>query len=166
MKKIFSFITNKNNKGFTTIAMLVIIGGLIPIIFFTSVDLTHFMQVNAKLNNTTNNIGSSLSTSCKKGSYDLNYEEMNKITNEMLKENLNLEDDLSPKEKSVLYNKPKVDIKILNNVKSGKKVSGTVVENRYVDKPSIKVDINYPVQGLFFKSIRVNIKNSVIKEIH
>lgn len=147
-----------NKKGFVSIYAVLLIAFLLPFLMFSFVDVNHYMQQNRKLKNLVDNSASSAvtmvdSTQLPKGIIQISNTDATNIAMGIIKQDLFLNDDLTPQSKSILSGKPTIQVYVVNN--SPTNVT-TPLDTVKVQHPSVIVYGKFPVKGLFFSSITVN----------
>lgn len=156
-------IKNKyNKKGFISIYVILWMVVLFPLLMFISIDFTHFIHINNQLKDLTDNLSASAVTllnedEIPKGVLNIKENEANKIINKIVKNELKLNDDLTPTENSILISEPNIETKIVNEVpSSGISVTLKNGDTIKVKNPSVIVSADYPVHGLFFKNMIIH----------
>lgn len=147
-----------NRKGFISIYAILLITFLLPFLLFTVVDVNHFMQQNRKLKNIVDNAGASAvtiidSNKISKGVIEIIEPDATNVALGIIKKDLFLNDDLTPQPQSILSGRPDIKIYVANGAGSVTTPFGTV----NVKKPSVIVYGKFPVKGLWFSNINVNI---------
>lgn len=147
-----------NKKGFVSIYALLVIAFLLPLIMFSFVDINHYMQQNRKLKNLVDNSASSAvtmvdETQLPKGIIQISETDAKNIAMSIIKQDLFLNDDLTPQSKSILSGKPTIEVYVVNNPPT---TVTTSLDTVNVKSPSVIVCGKFPVKGLFFSSITVN----------
>lgn len=159
----------KNNKGFTAIYVILFLAIFMPFMFFLTVDLPHFMSMNRKIKSTLDNATSTAVTrineaKASSGVLEISEQEAKDIAMKVIIETFNLNDDLSLTDKSLIDNKPDIEIVVVNNISSTPTYTspnGTF----YILNPSVIIYGEVPVKARFFKVIEKNIKYTSIAEV-
>lgn len=149
----------KNKKGFISIYTMIMIAFLLPFLMFTAIDLNHFMQQNRHLKNLVDNAGASAITmvddsKIPKGIIAINSKDAQDIVINIIRQQLFLNEDLTPKPESILSEKPTIIVHVLNTGDSVVTPLGTTT----AVNPSVVVYAKFPVKGLFFHGITLNIE--------
>lgn len=158
----------RNSRGFTTIYVIVFLAIFIPIMFFFTVDLPHFMVMNRKAKGALDNASSTAivqidESKASQGIIQINEKDAKEIALEVIKETFILNDDLTVNENSLISNKPNVNIIVINDVK---KVPSYTTPNGtfYFENPSVLIYAEIPVKGNFFNFEERTIKHTAIAQ--
>jgi hypothetical protein len=148
-----------NKKGFVSIYAVLLIAFLLPFLMFSFVDVNHFMQQNRKLKNIVDNAAASAvtmvdNTQIPKGIIQITDTDAINIATGIVKQDLFLNNDLTPQSKSILSGKPDLRVYVVNNAPTN---VTTPLDTVNAQHPSVIVYGKFPVKGLFFSSISVNI---------
>lgn len=163
-------MTKLNNKGFISIYSIMWMVVLFPLLMFVAIDLSYYTNQFNRLKNITDNAAASAITAIQeneipKGNLVIDENEAINITNNILKKDLLLNDDMSPKENSNLKFTPKVDIKIVNDVPTTGLDITTKQGNIKVYNPCVIVSAEYKVKGLFYNKSVVTFNKIGVSQV-
>lgn len=160
-KKILRNLLNK--KGAISIYTIILLSFLLPFLMFTAIDINHYMQQNRKLKNVVDNSASSAITMINEsklsyGEIEIDSREASDVVSRVVKETLYLNDDLTPKDVSVLKERPEINVYVVNNPSVTGTDLSTPIGTVKVKNPSVVVYGKFKVKGLFFSSMSVDIQ--------
>lgn len=160
-----------NKKGFVSIVVLIVMACLLPFLIFLFSDLTHVRYAETKLQHITDNACSSASmaldtNALQDGKKVINEEQATQIVKSILKSELQLNDDLSPIEgKGMLFDKPKINLKIYNNIPEQGYVIKTTKRSIKLKNTSAILEVEYPIHLAFFKSAKFKVNKISVKQL-
>jgi len=152
MKKLW-----KDKGGFMSLYMIMWMSVLIPALLFLFIDISHYVHQNVQLSSVTNNASASAVTKIReelvpKGILEINESEANKVVEEIIQHDLQLNKDFSPMKGSSLLDKPVIQVYIVNAVPPTGTEVNTPAGIVPIKKPSVVVYAKYPVKGMFFNN--------------
>lgn len=153
----------KDKKGAVSIYTIILLAFLLPFLMFTVVDVNHYMQQNRRLKNIVDNAGASAVTMINEsqlayGNIEIDTNEASLVVERIVKESLFLNDDLTPKDISVLAEKPEIQVDVVNTPPVGGVDVDTPISTIKVTNPSVVVYGKFKVKGLFFSRMSVDIQ--------
>ncbi|PLS15027.1 cobalt ABC transporter permease [Bacillus sp. M6-12] len=160
----------KNKKGFVSIYMILWMAVLIPILYFTFIDVSHYVYEKGHLKSVTDNASASAVTQIKEdlvpqGILEIDEASAEKVAMDILKHDLLLNDDLTPKENSVLKSKPTIQVNIVNITSESGFDFDTPAGKVKIYKPSVVIYAEYPVKGLFYYKSGVMMKTVGVSQV-
>ncbi|EOU1990438.1 hypothetical protein C4D27_17025 [Clostridium perfringens] len=165
MTKIF-----RDDTGSISLTTIMIMSVLLPFLIFVFVDMSQVSFINKKLQNITDNSASSAilalnNNDVENGKIYIDSEKANLLATEIVRTSLNLNKDLTPKNKDVLYGRPKIVVKVFNDIPEDGLDIKIGKSNTHITNPSVLVSVDYPVHLSFFKFVRFNIVKSAINDV-
>jgi hypothetical protein len=147
----------KNKKGFISIYMILWMAVLIPILMFVFVDVSHYVYEGIHLKAVTDNASASAITQIKEdlvpqGILEIDEIPAENIALQVIKHDLLLNEDLTPKENSSLKEKPTIQVHIVNVTSETGFDFETPIGIVKIYKPSVVIYAEYPVKGLFYNN--------------
>ena len=147
----------KDKKGFISIYMILWMTVLIPILLFVTVDLSHYVYENVRVKTVTDNASASAVTQINEslvpqGILEIDEVEAEKVALQIIKHDLHLNNDFTPKEGSPLMQAPQVQVHIVNITDESGYDFETPAGIVKIYKPSVVVYGAYPVKGLFYNN--------------
>lgn len=160
----------KDKRGFVSIYMIMWMAVLIPILLFTFIDLTHYIYESKHLKSVTDNATASAVTQIKEDLVPSGVLEIDEIRAEavalkIFKKDLLLNDDLTPKENSVLKEKPMIQMHVLNITSEEGYDFETPAGVVKIFKPSVVIYAEYPVSGLFYYRSGLLLKKVSVSQV-
>ena len=160
-------INLKNKQGFVSIYAIIMLAVLIPFMFFVAIDLPYYYRMNRNTKNALDNATSTAIT-CLDETYMANgrlyidESEATKRAYDVIKEYYYLNDDLTPKENSLITEKPTINIQVINQA------NGQIVETANgtttITNPSVVIYAEIPITGKFF-TITKKIKHTAVSQV-
>lgn len=149
------FLNNK--KGFISIYMIMWMAVLIPILMFVTVDLSHYVYENIRVKTVTDNASASAITQINEslvpqGILAIDEVEAEKVALQIIKHDLHLNNDFTPKDGSPLMEAPQIQVHILNITDKDGYDFQTPAGTVKIYNPSVVVYGSYPVKGLFYNN--------------
>ncbi|WCK57687.1 cobalt ABC transporter permease (plasmid) [Aneurinibacillus sp. Ricciae_BoGa-3] len=160
----------KNKKGFISIYMILWMSVLIPILMFTAIDLSHYIYEGVHLKAVTDNAAASAVTQIKEdlvpqGILQIDETRATNVANQVIKDDVLLNDDYSPKTHSDLRDKATVNVYVVNTTSDTGYDFATPAGTVKIYKPSVVVYAKYPVNGLFYTNANVNIERVGVSQV-
>lgn len=160
----------KDNRGFISIYMIMWMAVLIPILLFTFIDLTHYIYESKHLKSVTDNATASAVTQIKEelvpsGVLEIDEKNAEAVALKVLKQDLLLNDDLTPKENSILKEKPMIQMHVLNITSKDGYDFETPMGVVKIFKPSVVIYAEYPVSGLFYYRSGLLLKKVSVSQV-
>ena len=159
----------KNSKGFVTIYVIMFLAVFLPVMFFFTIDLPHFMSMNRKAKGTLDNATSTAilqldESKASQGILQIDEAEAKKMALKVISETFNLNEDLTTNEDSLIVNKPNIQIVVINDVAS---IPNYTTPNGtfYFKNPSVLIYGEIPVKGNFFNFTEKTIKYTSIAQV-
>lgn len=147
----------KDKRGFISIYMIMWMAVILPILMFVSVDVSHYVYETIHLKAVTDNASASGVTQIKEdlvpdGILEIDEVKAEEVALKILKHDLLLNDDFTPKENSSLKEKPTIQVHVVNITSENGFDFETPVGIVKIYKPSVVVYAEYPVKGLFYNN--------------
>lgn len=165
MKRFF-----KDKRGFISIYMILWMAVLIPILMFTFIDFSHYIYESKHLKSVTDNASASAVTQVKEDLIPSGVLEIDEVNAEavalkLFKKDLLLNDDLTPKENSILKEKPTIQMHVVNITSETGYDFETPAGVVRIFKPSVVIYAEYPVSGLFYYKSGVRLKKVAVSQV-
>lgn len=130
---------------------------LIPILMFVAVDLSHYVYENVRIKTVTDNASASAVTQIKEelvsqGILEVSEIPAEKTAYDIIKKDLHLNDDLTPKKASPLLDAPQIQVHIVNITDENGYEFSTPAGIVKIYKPSVVVYGEFRVKGLFYNN--------------
>lgn len=161
----------KSKDGFVSIYAILWLSVLVPFLIFVFVNFTLMIKQKINYKNICDNAASSAVTyldqdSITDGILRVRNSDAEKIVNNVIKNELNLNDDLTPNKDSLISQKPIIETKVYNDVPN----SGLIVKTRFgneikLTKPSVIVVGEFPVSTGFKTTKGVTIKSYGVAQV-
>jgi hypothetical protein len=152
MKKLF-----RDKRGFISIYMILWMSVLIPFLLFVFIDVSHYVYEGIHLKAITDNAAASAVTRIKEdlvseGVLEIDENQAEEVALNIIRNDLHLKNDFTPKSNSLLKEKPKIEVYVLNITSKDGYDFETPAGTVKIYNPSVVVYGKYPVKGLFYNN--------------
>lgn len=159
-----------NNKGFISIYTILWLCVLFPLLLFVSIDVSYYMHQNNRLKSITDNATASAvtyldETQIPYGKLVIEEVEAKKAIMDIIRKDLSLNDDMTPKSDSVLGAAPKINVQVVNNVPSAGIEVTTPQGNVTIKNSTVLTTVEYPIKGLFYHKTIANFKKLSVSQV-
>lgn len=159
----------KNKQGVISIFTILWLAVLIPFLLFVTIDLSQYIYDYVHLKNVTDNAAASAvtmvdNTLIPQGILQIDSTEATATAENVIASSLDLQPNLSPYLNSTLRAAPTIQVYVENITSTSGVVVSTPAGDVTVFHPSVIVYADYPVKGLVFSNVHLNLKKIGISQ--
>lgn len=148
--------TVENKKGVVTIYVILWMAVLFPLLMFLAIDMTNYIYSSAKMKAVVDNAAASAITmidevQVESGIIRVVEDDAVEAVNTIMIKELNLNEDFTPSENSLLLDSPEVEVFVFNVYSDEGVEVDTPLGTKTLTRPTVFVKGEFEIKGLFYR---------------